>query len=84
MPPWACSAPLANGSGVTAAPMAPDFSSVAIAGNGTLVNFTDARGIPCSASTDAASRYRMFLGALMAMVWFCNSARVLTLRVTLA
>ena len=48
------------------------------------MNFTDARGIPCSASTDAASRYRMFLGALMAMVWFCNSARVLTLRVTLA
>ena len=48
--------------------MAPDWSLVAMAGNGMLVKFTRLGLTPCSARTDAASRYRMFLGALMAMV----------------
>ena len=37
-------------------------------GNGMLAKCTTPGLMPCSARTDAASRYRMFLGALMAMV----------------
>jgi hypothetical protein len=47
--------------------MAPELSSAGICGNGTMANFTDVGLIPCAAIIDAASRYRMFLGALMAI-----------------
>jgi len=39
---------------------------------------TSAGGIPCPVSTDAASRYRMFFGALMPTVRPFSSPRVLT------
>jgi hypothetical protein len=66
--PRASSAPLAKGSGNRAAPTAPDWSAAVMFGNGTLAKWTRLGLMPCSARTDAASRYRMFLGALMAMV----------------
>ena len=58
---------LANGSGSTAASILPALSAAGIAGNGMLVtNFTESGEIPCSARTEAVSRYRMFFGALIA------------------
>ena len=67
--PSACSAMLANGSGSTAASIWPALSAAGIAGNGMLVtNFTEPGAIPCSARTEAVSRYRMFFGALIAIV----------------
>jgi hypothetical protein len=33
---------------------------------------------PCSARTDAVSRYKMLFGALIATVWPLRSARVVT------
>ena len=77
--PSASSAMLPNGSAKTAAPNAPALSSAGIAGNPFLATTkcTCAGGIPCSASTEAASRYRMFSGALMPTVWPFSSPRVL-------
>jgi hypothetical protein len=67
--PSACSATLANGSGSTAASIVPALSPAGIPGNGMLVtNLTEFTGIPCSARTEATRRYRMFFGALIAMV----------------
>jgi hypothetical protein len=45
------------------------LSAAAIAGSGmSLTKCTSLGDSPCSASTDAASKYRMFFGALIPMV----------------
>jgi len=77
--PTASSATLPNGSANTAALNAPALSSAGMAGNPffAMTKRTSLGGIPCSVSSDAASRYRMFFGALTAIVRPFSSPRVL-------
>ena len=51
-----CSAAAGERSGIRAASMAPALSSAAMAGNGTLTNFTDRESSRCPANR-AAGRY---------------------------
>src|SRR6266568_2982117 len=64
--------------GGAAALTAPDLSSSGISGNGMLAKCTLLGDTPCPVRTDAVSRKRMLLGALIATVWPLRPARVVT------